>query len=102
MARKRKRPSTRREKQPELPPGVSLRHTLTGHGREIDGVAVTGDGRRAVSGSNDRTLKLWDLENGKALRTLAGHSKDVYCVGLTGGGRCRAPAIARWKAIPTW
>ena len=45
MARKKRRPPTKREKQPELPPGVSLRHTLTGHSKQIHGVAVTGDGR---------------------------------------------------------
>ena len=30
----------------------------------VRAVAVTPDGRRAVSGSDDRTLKVWDLEQG--------------------------------------
>ena len=38
------------------------------------GVAVTPDGKRAVSASEDKTLKVWDLETGRALRTLEGHS----------------------------
>ncbi len=44
MARKKKRASAKGKKQPELPPGVSLRHTLTGHSNAINGVAVTADG----------------------------------------------------------
>ena len=27
------------------------------------GVAVTADGRRAVSGSGDKTVRVWDLES---------------------------------------
>ncbi|WP_315669508.1 hypothetical protein [Limnospira sp. PMC 1279.21] len=32
------------------------------------------DGKRAVSASDDNTLKLWDLERGTELATLTGHS----------------------------
>ena len=31
---------------------------------------MTPDGRRAVSGSEDKTLRVWDLESGVCLRTL--------------------------------
>jgi hypothetical protein len=33
-------------------------------------VAVTADGKRAVSASWDQTLKVWDLESGMALATF--------------------------------
>ncbi len=43
--------------------------TLAGHSDWVYGVAVTADGRRAVSASRDRTLKVWVLESGQELRS---------------------------------
>ena len=63
-----------------LDSGRELR-TLTGHSSWVTGVAVTADGQRAVSASEDKTLKVWDLDSGRELRTLTGHSDSV-----TGGG----------------
>jgi WD40 repeat protein len=48
---------------------------------------VTPDGCHAVSGSNDRTLRIWDLESGQALRTLEGHTDGVSAVEVTPDGR---------------
>ena len=41
------------------------------------------DGRRVVSGSEDKTLKVWDVATGECVATLEGHSNDVRC-----GVRC--------------
>lgn len=51
-------------------------------------VAVLADQRRVVSGSLDRTLRLWLADGGQCLRTLRGHSGGVYCVAVLprGGG----------------
>ena len=101
MARKKKRSSPKGKKQPELPPGVSLRHTLTGHRELVFGVALTRDGRRAVSASKDRTLKVWDLASGEELRTLEGHSSSVYGIAVTGDGR-RAVSASGDKTLKVW
>ena len=45
------------------------------------------DGRRAVSASADKTLKIWDLATGHEVRTLSGHSNWVLSVAVTPDGR---------------
>jgi WD40 repeat protein len=66
---------------------VTLLRTLEGHSRHVTAVAVTADGKRAVSASGDQTLKVWNLESGHALRTLEGHSNLVNNVAVTPDGR---------------
>ncbi len=51
-------------------PTPALLQTLTGHRDFVRSVSVTPDGRRAVSGSNDKALRVWDLASGECLRTL--------------------------------
>ncbi|MGH8594697.1 MAG: WD40 repeat domain-containing protein, partial [Gammaproteobacteria bacterium] len=48
--------------------------------------ALTPDGTRAVSGSYDHTLTVWDLESGRELRTLKGHAGGVIAIALTPDG----------------
>jgi hypothetical protein len=55
---------------------------LKGHTSMVQCVAVLADQRRVVSGSLDRTLRLWLADGGQCLRTLRGHSGGVYCVAL--------------------
>jgi WD40 repeat protein len=44
--------------------------TLEGHADSVNSVAVTGDGKRAVSASYDNTLKVWGLETGQLAATF--------------------------------
>ncbi len=46
---------------------------------------MSGDGRLAVSASEDKTLKVWDVESGRELRTLAGHSDASQWRGVEWG-----------------
>jgi eukaryotic-like serine/threonine-protein kinase len=58
-----------------------------GYDRTVANVAVSPDGKRIVSGSLDRTLKVWDATSGRALTTIKGHSCPVYCVACSPDGK---------------
>jgi WD40 repeat protein len=45
----------------------------------INAVAVTPDGRCAVSASDDHTLRLWDLKSGKEIATFTRESGMDSC-----------------------
>ena len=59
------------------------------------------DGKRALSGADDHTLKLWDIESGKLLKTFRGHSGYVYSVALSNNGK-RALSGAGDHTLKLW
>ena len=46
---------------------------LVGHKDVVHSVAFSPDGQTLVSGSQDKTLRLWDANTGKHIRTITGH-----------------------------
>jgi hypothetical protein len=48
-----------------------------GHSSAVTSVAFSPDGRRLLSGGDDRTLRLWDAESGQEIRAFAGHQDSV-------------------------
>jgi WD40 repeat protein len=65
---------------PPLPPGVKLLRTLAGHRDAVLSVAFDAQGGTLASGSEDKTVKLWDARSGKLLRTFEGHHSPVWSV----------------------
>ena len=61
--------------------------TFEGHTRWVISAAVSPDGRYALSGSEDHTLRLWELDTGACLRTFEGHTRPVSSVALSPDGR---------------
>jgi WD40 repeat protein len=60
---------------------------LRGHTGWAWGVTFSPDGRRALSGSDDKTLRLWNLEKGTEICCLEGHTDWVACVAFAPDGR---------------
>jgi WD40 repeat protein len=86
---------------PSLRESSALLRTLAGHTGGVNGVALSDDGRVAVSASEDGTLKVWDVESGAELRTLAGHTAAVRGVALSEDGRMAVSASAD-KTLKVW
>lgn len=49
-------------------------------------VAFSPDGTHLISGSYDKTAKLWDVATGTLLHTFEGHSNDIDAVGFSSDG----------------
>jgi len=58
-----------------------------GHSEYVNSVAFSPDGRYALSGSSDDTLKLWEVATGREIRTFEGHSDSVRSVAFSPDGR---------------
>ena len=58
-----------------------------GHSGEVLSVAIAPDGKTALSGSDDKTLRLWDLASGREIRKFEGHSGWVRSVAFSPDGK---------------
>ena len=96
-----RKPWLRRVGRPKEVVRTACLRTLEGHSDHVRAVALHADGRRAVSASDDKTLKVWDLESGACLRTLEGHSDQVWAVALHPDGR-RAVSASADKTLKVW
>ena len=70
---------------PPYNPHPVLMKTINGHDT-ICSVGITFDGKKAVSGSYDKTVCLWNLETGKCLQIMYGHKDCVRFVCISPNG----------------
>ena len=59
--------------------GCGQECTLTGHSEPVLSVAYSPDGKHIVSGSVDKTVKVWDSQTGKEVSVLVCHRPIVCC-----------------------
>jgi len=60
---------------------------LIGHSDWIRSLAFSPDSKTLLSSSNDRTVRLWDIETGRLLHLLTGHRDRIKCVGMSPDGQ---------------
>ncbi|MES1243465.1 MAG: WD40 repeat domain-containing protein [Acidobacteriota bacterium] len=67
----------------------------------IYAIVPTLDGERVVSASSDRTIRIWSLASGQALRILRGHEREVTALKLISDGRL-AVSGSRDRTVRIW
>ena len=72
---------------------------LEGHIQAVSSIKTSTD--MALSGSEDKTVRLWDLRAGRCVRTMEGHSGQVWAADMD--GQCRtAVSASEDKTLKLW
>ncbi|MEH1823517.1 MAG: serine/threonine-protein kinase [Nostoc sp.] len=105
------RPHTMSEFSPSIsspipsPKSVSetsfLPKSLKGHSSDVNSVAFSPDGTTLGSASDDKTIKLWNIASGEAIRTLEGHTNWIWAVAFSPDSKTLASGSAD-KTIKLW
>jgi len=78
-------------------PGGPLIRTLTGHTGFVDAVVLFDRGRRALSASHDRTVRVWDVERGVELLKLPDETFAISRVAVTADGALAVTAAGDYS-----
>ena len=73
----------------------------TSHSEYITSLAVTANGKFVISASADNTIKLWNINNAKCIRTFQGHTDKVSVVKILSDGNYFLSASAD-NTIKLW
>ncbi|KAF9096287.1 hypothetical protein BGX23_011677 [Mortierella sp. AD031] len=60
-----------------------LVHTLVGHTHNVNKVAISSNGLKIASASDDKTVRLWEARTGQAGHVLSGHEGQVSGVAFS-------------------
>lgn len=66
--------------------------SLKGHGKGVNQIAFSRDGRLLASAGTDNTIKIWEVQSGRELRTLTGHTASIESIDFSPDARLMASA----------
>ena len=72
-----------------------------GHNSSVSSVAISPDGKKILSISSDNSIKLWDTESGREIRTFSGYEYIIRSALFNLDGKCIVLGTAD-KTIKLW
>ncbi|MFM6131974.1 MAG: tetratricopeptide repeat protein [Sphaerospermopsis kisseleviana] len=84
-------------------PSCTTRYNLHHEGMfaAVNSVAISPDGKILASGSDDKTIKLWNIATGEEIQTLTGHSGSIRTISFSPDGKILASGSSD-KTIKLW
>ena len=87
------------------PESANRRSIKTGHSRDINAIAFSGDSKLLATASSDRSVRLWNVATGEAVLQLPQHDAAVLCVAFhpmenlmaCGSREGKVPAVILWN-----
>ncbi len=78
--------------------------TLEGHHGGVTAVAFSPNGKTLATGSDDDTVRLWDIDTGVSNQCFEGHTEDITAVGFSFDGKLLASGsndgtVRLWNAL---
>jgi len=67
----------------------------------VNGMAISPDGRRLLTGHDDKSVRLWDIATGKEIHRFNGHTLNVIAVAFSWDGR-RAISGGMDNSVRVW
>ncbi len=77
-------------------------HAQGTHRSAVTSVAFSPDGKRIVSGSHDKTVKVWDAASGQEILTLKGHTDYVSAAWPSARTASGSSAAAMTRRVKMW
>jgi WD40 repeat protein/tRNA A-37 threonylcarbamoyl transferase component Bud32 len=84
-----------------VPPAAGPDRRFRGHTGTVRCVALSPDGKLALSGGDGGSVRLWDVASGQELRRFDGHADDVTAVAFSRDGKQAATAGAD-RVVRLW
>ena len=80
---------------------VQERNRLEGHTKEVSALSFSHDGKFIASGSQDKTIKIWSVEEGRSIVTIPAHIEAIWAVKFSHKGNMIASSSLD-KNVKIW
>jgi WD40 repeat protein len=78
--------------------GASIGQPMEGHDHGITSIAFSPDGKQIASGSEDKTIQLWNVETGAQIgQPMEGHHGPISSITFSPDGKQIASGSQDWS-----